>query len=57
MSWNTSTPRGSDADVMACAPPPCAARTAAGRGQRRRRIPRDAQYLWEVNVYVPETGR
>ncbi|MFC2690415.1 MAG: DUF3372 domain-containing protein, partial [Propionibacterium freudenreichii] len=60
VSWNTSTPRGSDADV-----PGDGVRTAAVRGEDGRwsvdnaagEIHEGAQYLWEVNVYVPETGK
>ena len=60
LSWNTSTPRGSDADV-----PGDGMRTAAVRGEDGRwsvdnaagEIHEGAQYLWEINVYVPETGK
>ena len=60
LSWNTSTPRGSDADVQGDG-----LRTAAVRGEDGRwsvdnaagEIHEGAQYLWEVSVYVPETGK
>ena len=60
LSWNTSTPRGSDADVQGDG-----LRTAAVRGEDGRwsvdnaagAIHEGAQYLWEVSVYVPETGK
>ena len=60
LSWNTSTPRGSDADA-----PGDGMRTAAVRGEDGRwsvdnaagEIHEGAQYLWEINVYVPETGK
>ena len=60
LTWNTSTPRGSDAEVDGDA-----LRTDAKRGEDGRwsvdnaggDIHEGAQYLWEVSVYVPETGR
>ena len=60
LSWNISTPRGSDADVQGDG-----LRTAAVRGEDGRwsvdnaagAIHEGAQYLWEVSVYVPETGK
>ena len=60
LSWNTSTPRGPDADVQGDG-----LRTAAVRGEDGRwsvdnaagAIHEGAQYLWEVSVYVPETGK
>ena len=60
LSWNTSTPRGSDADVQGDG-----LRTTAVRGEDGRwtvdnaagEIHEGAQYLWEVRVYVPETGK
>lgn len=60
LSWNTSTPRGSDADVQGDG-----LRTAAVRGEDGRwsvdnaagAIHEGAQYLWEVSVYVSETGK
>ena len=60
VSWNTSTPSGSDADI-----PGDGLRTEAVRGDDGRwsvdnaagEIHEGAQYLWEVSVYVPETGK
>mgnify|MGYP003085766686 FL=1 len=60
VSWNTSTPSGSDADI-----PGDGLRTEAVRGDDGRwsvdnaagEIHEGAQYLWEVTVYVPETGK
>ena len=60
VSWNTSTPSGSDADI-----PGDGLRTDAVRGDDGRwsvdnaagEIHEGAQYLWEVSVYVPETGK
>ena len=60
VSWNTSTPSGSDADI-----PGDGLRTEAVRGGDGRwsvdnaagEIHEGAQYLWEVSVYVPETGK
>ena len=60
LSWNTSTPSGSDADI-----PGDGLRTEAVRGEDGRwsvdnaagEIHEGAQYLWEVTVYVPETGK
>ena len=60
VSWNTSTPSGSDADI-----PGDGLLTEAVRGDDGRwsvdnaagEIHEGAQYLWEVTVYVPETGK
>ena len=60
VSWNTSTPSGSDADIQGDG-----LRTEAVRGDDGRwsvdnaagEIHEGAQYLWEVSVYVPETGK
>ena len=60
VSWKTSTPSGSDADI-----PGDGLRTDAVRGDDGRwsvdnaagEIHEGAQYLWEVSVYVPETGK
>ena len=60
VSWNTSTPSGSDADIQGDG-----LRTEAVRGDDGRwsvdnaagEIHEGAQYLWEVTVYVPETGK
>ncbi len=60
LSWNTKTPRGADSEVAGDPQ-----RTPATRGEDGRwsvdnadgTITEGAQYLWEVRVYVPASGK
>ena len=60
LSWNTRTPRGADPEVSGAPVRTAAMRTDDGRwsvDNADGAITEGAQYLWEVSVYVPETGK
>ena len=60
LSWNTSTPRGADDEIAQDPVRTPATRDDSGRwsvDNADGAIKEGTQYLWEVRVYVPSTGK